>query len=143
MDMADKKAERSHDAETKVGCILINNESEAEIAMGYNGFVRGASDKDLPNKRPDKYQYMVHAEQNLMANCARHGISMENCTVVCTMSPCVTCMRLLFQAGITRVIVKEKYRDFEKLKKMKDLEIEEKQTPEGFWELRYKVYDDK
>jgi len=46
---------------------------------------------------------MVHAEQNLICNCARHGISMNNCVIVCTMSPCVQCMRFLWQCGITKI----------------------------------------
>ena len=48
-------------------------------------------------------------------------------------------MRLLFKCGITKVIVKRKYKDYEDLKAMGDIEIEEKQTPEGYFELTYKV----
>jgi dCMP deaminase len=80
---------------------------------------------------------MVHAEENLIANCAKHGISTDNCMVVLTMSPCVRCMRLLYQAGIKQVVVKNKYRDFEDIKQMADLEIKETNTPEGYFKLEY------
>lgn len=139
MDMANVVALRSHDAETQVGAILINNKSGAIIATGYNGFVRGANDKDLPNTRPDKYEYILHAEQNLIANCARHGISMEDCTLICTMSPCKTCMRMMFNCGITKVVVQELYRDFEDIKNMKDISVEVKINEHGLYEITYKV----
>lgn len=139
MEMAEVVAKRSHDSETKVGAVLMSNKSKAMMATGFNGFVRGAPDKQLPTTRPDKYKFIVHSEENLVANCARHGISMDDCTLVCTHSPCVKCMRLIFQCGITQVVVKEKYRDFEELKKMQDIEIEETKTDEGFFLLKYKV----
>lgn len=139
MGKAEEAATRSHDAETQVGAILVSNKSGAALADGCNGFVRDADDKKLPNIRPYKHFYILHAEENLIANCGRHGIKMEDCTVVCTLSPCVKCMRLLFQCGITRVIVKNKYRDFEHLKNLKDLEITETLTPEGFTELTYRI----
>jgi dCMP deaminase len=123
MTIAKTVAQRSHDAETQVGVVLVNNQTGAIIATGCNGFVRNAPDDILPNTRPDKYNYIVHGEVNLVANCAYHGISMKDCTIVCTHSPCVTCMRLLYQAGITRVICETKYRDFENLQKMHDIAI--------------------
>ena len=137
MKQAEVVAERSHDSETIVGSILVSNKSGAVKATGYNGFVRGAEDKNLPNTRPDKHKYMVHSEENLVANCAKHGISMDDCSLICTHSPCVKCMRLLFQCGITRVIVRTKYKDYEALTQMADIEITEKNTDEGFFELIY------
>lgn len=116
-------AEMSPDAETQVGAILIHSKTGAVISQGFNGFVRKGSDKALPNKRPDKYPYMVHAEANLIYNCARHGISMDECFVFCTLSPCVGCCRSLYQCGITKVIFKEKYRDFDAQFAMLDLEL--------------------
>lgn len=139
MDMANIVAMRSHDAETQVGAILINNESGAIVATGYNGFVRGANDNTLPNTRPDKYEYILHAEQNLIANCARHGISMQNSTLICTMSPCKLCMRMIFNCGITKVVVQELYRDFKDIQEMKDLNVEVKTNEYGFYELTYKT----
>lgn len=138
MKIAETVAERSHDAETHVGAVLVN-ENNAIIATGHNGFVRGGKDKKLPNTRPEKYKYMVHAEANVVAHCAREGMSMKNCTLICTHSPCVVCMRLLFQCGIKTVVVKQMYKDFEDLMKMKDIKINQESTPEGFVRLTYEV----
>ena len=116
-------ADQSHDSETKVGALLIHGRTGAVISSGFNGFVRGADDTKLPNTRLDKYPYMVHAETNLVTNCARHGISTEGCFLFCTLSPCINCMRLLYQAGISMVFFKDVYRDFNKNINMKDMHI--------------------
>lgn len=139
MDIAVTIAERSHDGETKVGAVLINNDSGAIVATGYNGFVRGANDAVLPNLRPDKYEYILHAEQNLISNSARHGISMDNCSLVCTLSPCKLCMRMLLNCGITKVIAKELYRDFDEILQMQDVKVEMTQEADGFYHITYKV----
>jgi len=140
MDIATVIAQRSHDAETKVGAVLVNNSSGAIIATGFNGFVRGADDSQLPNTRPQKYEYIVHAEQNLICNSAKHGISMNNCSLICTLSPCKLCMRMLLNCGITKVIAKDLYKDFNEILKMQDIKVEVTQEEEnGFFHIIYKV----
>ncbi len=137
MDTAEVVAQRSHDAETKVGAVLVNNTSGAIIATGFNGFVRGANDNQLPNTRPLKYEFILHAEQNLIANCARHGISMENCTLICTLSPCKLCMRLMINCGITKVVTRELYRDFQEILDMPDVKTSMVKRDDGFYEITY------
>ena len=139
MDIAEAVAQRSHDAETKVGAVLVNNTSGAIIATGYNGFVRGADDSVLPNTRPAKYEYIVHAEQNLICNSARHGISMNNCSLVCTLSPCKLCMRMLLNCGITKVIAKELYKDFNDILQMQDIKVDVQKEEDGFFHISYRV----
>lgn len=137
MEIAETVAKRSHDAETKVGALLVNNTSGAIIATGYNGFIKGAADDLLPNTRPDKYEYILHAEMNLLTNCARHGISMADSFLVCTLSPCKLCMRLMINSGVNFVVAKDLYRDFEEILKMKDVAVQYIRTHEGFYEIRY------
>lgn len=114
----------SHDEQTKVGAILIKKDSGAVIASGYNGFVRGAPDNVLPKTRPEKYKYIVHAEQNLIFNCARHGISTKECAVFCTLSPCKDCTRAMYQSGIDTIYFKDKYKDFEQQISLGDLSVD-------------------
>lgn len=125
-------SEISPDEQTKVGALLIHGKTGAVLSSGFNGFIRGACDDKLPKTRPDKYPYMVHAEANLVTNCARHGISTDECFVFCTLSPCVNCMRLLYQAGISQVYYKDTYHDFEKNMNMLDLQVNLRQTEGGF-----------
>jgi dCMP deaminase len=137
MNMAEAASALSHDTQTQVGALLVKNDSMAIVATGYNGFVRGAPDKDLPTTRPDKYEYIMHAEENIIAHCTRLGISSNNCTLICTLTPCARCMRLLWQCGITDIIAKDKYRDFDKLLGMRDIKILVSKTEDGFWRLKY------
>ena len=139
MDVASVVASRSHDAETKVGAVIVSNKSGAIIATGYNGFVRGADDANLPNTRPDKYEYILHAEQNAITNCSRLGISMEDTMLVCTLSPCKLCMRMLFNCGLTKVVAKDFYKDFNEITEMRDIKVEAKKEEDGFWHITYTV----
>lgn len=141
MEVAETISKKSVDASTKVGAILINVKTGAILASGYNGFVRHAPDDTLPNSGPDKYPYMIHAEQNLICNCARHGISMNDCIVVCTMSPCVRCMRFLWQCGIKRIVCRDLYKDFREILMMQDLNViktTKKIDDDTFYILDYK-----
>lgn len=114
-------ASASPDPSTKVGALLVHGESGAVIAEGFNGFIRGAEDDKLPLTRPEKYDYIIHAETNLLCNAVLHGISTNNCVIYCTISPCVKCMRMLYQAGIKEVYVKGFYSDFAQCSSMLDL----------------------
>lgn len=137
MNIAEVVAMRSHDAETKVGSVLVKESSGAVIATGCNGFVRAAPDNLLPNTRPEKYAVIIHSEQNLILNCAHHGVSMEGAFVVCTLTPCTACTRNLYQVGVTKVYAKAKYKDFDQILKMPDIKVTESLTQEGFVELLY------
>ena len=57
---------RSHDSQTQVGCVIVSDNKA--IGMGYNGFCSNVEDEDLPTTRPQKYVYIVHAEQNAVSN---------------------------------------------------------------------------
>ena len=114
----------SPDESTKVGALLIHSESGAIIADGFNGYVRGANDSIIPKTRPEKYAYTIHAEENLLCNAVRHGISTNKCFIYCTISPCIKCMRLLYQSGISEVYVKGFYSDFQQCSSMLDLQLE-------------------
>lgn len=114
---------KSPDEERQVGCVLVNKTSGAVIAIGFNGFIRGAPDKLLPKSGLAKHDYMIHAEQNLIYNCARHGISMDNTVLYSTLSPCQWCTRALVQVGITKVYVKEFHSTFLAVSKMKDVKV--------------------
>jgi dCMP deaminase len=117
-------AENSPDEETKVGSILISKSTGSVISEGYNGFVRGADDNKIPKTRPDKYDYVIHAEENLIYNAARNGVRTDQCIVVQTHSPCVHCARRLYQSGIDTVYFKTYYPGTDRIKVLGDLKLE-------------------
>jgi dCMP deaminase len=95
-------ASRSHDSETQCGCIITKDNTI--LSGGYNGFVRDIDDSVLPNKRPLKYDFMIHAELNAVLNCARQGKSTLGSTAYITTQPCFGCFQMLWQAGIKRIV---------------------------------------
>ncbi len=92
---------RSHDSETQCGCVLVKNKTC--IATGYNGFMRDIDDSSLPDKRPEKYPYMIHAEANAIYNCAREGKSTLGATAYITAAPCTSCLQMLWQCGVKKI----------------------------------------
>lgn len=113
----------SPDLETKVGAVLLSPDTGSVISEGYNGFIRDADDENLPKTRPEKYEYMCHAEENIVANAARNGVRTNSSILVQTLSPCKRCMRLMMQAGVQEIYFKTKYRDFEDNISMKDVNV--------------------
>lgn len=117
-------AENSPDEETKVGSVLISKSTGSVISEGFNGFVRGADDSRIPKTRPAKYDYVLHAEENLIINAARNGVRTDDCIVVQTHSPCVQCARRLYQAGIDTVYFRTYYPGTDKIEILGDLKLE-------------------
>lgn len=99
-DIAKVIATKSKDT-TKVGAIAVDPRTRRILATGYNGFPPKVND-NIPerNQRPNKYDYVVHAEANIVAQCARHGINLEGAVIFVTMHPCADCCKLLIAAGI-------------------------------------------
>jgi len=121
---AEVVASNSPDQETKVGAVLVSKKTGSVVSEGYNGFVRGARDSAIPKKRPHKYEFMIHAEANLICNAARNGVSTDDCFVVQTHSPCVHCARLLHQCGIDTVFYKNYHPGSNAIKTLGDLELQ-------------------
>ena len=92
---------KSHDSETQCGCVLVKNKTI--IATGYNGFIRGIDDFILPNTRPAKYPFMIHAEANAVYNAAREGQSTMGARAYITAIPCRGCLQMLWQCGIHEI----------------------------------------
>lgn len=96
-------ASLSKDSETKHGLLLVVDNNV--VATGYNGFPAGADDENLPNTRPAKYPYIVHAEINAICNAARRGVSIDGATAYCTGECCLECFKALLQCGVRNFVV--------------------------------------
>lgn len=104
LDIAALAAKRSHDIETQVGCVLVRE--NRIIGVGYNGFCRNTKDHDLPKVRPDKYPFIVHAEQNAIVNSFGPSLNCHSdITAYITHYPCTTCAKLLWQFGAKKWVV--------------------------------------
>lgn len=120
---AEVVAENSPDKETKVGAVLVSKSTGSVISEGYNGFIRGANDKKLPKTKPFKHKFIIHCEQNLLYNCCHNGIRTDNCFIVQTISPCLTCARALYQSGIDTIFFKHAHESLNQLKSSEDLSL--------------------
>lgn len=90
---------RSHDTQTQHGCV-ITDQNHRILGVGYNGFPKGLDDKSLPNVRPDKYPWMIHAERNALSNCV---IRPDNGVAYVTGQCCNDCIMALWQEGVKEV----------------------------------------
>lgn len=101
LGLAKVVAQRSHDSQTQHGCV-ITDRNHRILGVGYNGFPRGLDDSKLPNKRPDKYPWMIHAERNALSNCI---VRPDNAIAYVTGQCCNDCIMALWQEGVTKVIM--------------------------------------
>jgi len=101
MAMAHLAAVRSHDEQTQVGCVIINDKNHI-VSLGYNGFPANTKDDHLPRVRPGKYPFMLHAEQNAISNMI---IKDDKLKAYITAYPCSVCAKLLCQNNIRELII--------------------------------------
>ncbi|KQO69506.1 deoxycytidylate deaminase [Methylobacterium sp. Leaf87] len=104
MQHAELAASQSKDT-TQVGACLVAPDGRTSLLTSYNGPPAGVEDRPERRERPEKYLWASHAEQNLVAKAAKHGVRTEGCTVYATHHPCAACAQSLIQAGIVCVIV--------------------------------------
>ncbi len=115
MQIAEVVSSRSTCTRKKVGAVITKE--RRIVSTGYNGAPHG-----LPHCSEVGCQMAnnhcvrtTHAEQNAVIQCALHGVSSNNATVYSTASPCLICAKILVNAGIKRVVFKEKYGEKEAL----------------------------
>lgn len=51
----------------------------------------------------------THAEQNAIAQAAKHGISIKDSTIYVGMEPCLSCAKMIINSGIKKVVCKRRY----------------------------------
>ena len=105
LGLAKVVSQRSHDLQTQHGCVITDSHNRI-LGVGYNGFPRGLNDSDLPNTRPDKYPWMIHAERNALSNCV---VRPDNGTAYVTGQCCNDCIMALWQEGVTNVIMSKNH----------------------------------
>lgn len=51
----------------------------------------------------------IHAEQNLIAQCLKNNININDCEVILSCEPCEACARLLYTCGIKKIMYINNY----------------------------------
>lgn len=103
----------SHCERKKVGAIIVKD--RMIISDGYNGTPSGFENYCEDDEGYTKW-YVLHAEANAILKVAASTQSCRGATLYITLSPCKECSKLIHQAGITRVVYQQAYKDNEGLK---------------------------
>jgi len=120
MGMAELTAKRSTCLRRAVGAVIVKDRHV--VATGYNGAPRGIAHCDerggcmrqklnVPSGERHELCMALHAEQNAIIQAASMGYSIEGGTIYVTHQPCAICAKMIINAGITRIVVKEGYPD--------------------------------
>lgn len=108
-------ARRSKDPRTKIGAVLVLPGDKDPISHGYNGFARAVNDNEISRwERPEKYEWVVHAEENSVLNCSRKGQSSKGAIMYTQGIPCARCADACLQGGIVEVVVHKQWQEYEK-----------------------------
>lgn len=94
-------ASKSKDPNTQVGALIISDKNQP-LGWGYNGPPPAINDKEINWARPEKYDWIEHAEENAIDfSDKRH---LENATLYVNAKPCKKCMLKIVKSGIKKVI---------------------------------------
>lgn len=114
MNLAMELANRSHCIRAHVGAVLTKE--TRIISIGYNGPPAGTHncDEEWPGVGCAKdskgsCSLALHAEENAILYAVKNGASLEGSTLYTSLSPCISCARLIFSAGITKVLYRHSY----------------------------------
>ena len=119
MDIAKLICTRATCLRRNVGAVLVKN--KRIIATGYNGTLTKLPHCDkvgclreknnIPSGQRQELCRGMHAEANALLFASTYGIDMHNATMYSTNQPCVSCAKMIIQAGIKRVVFEGYYPD--------------------------------
>ena len=120
MEMAELTAKRSTCMRRHLGAVIVKDRHA--IATGYNGAPSGImhceerggcirQQLNVPSGQRHELCMALHAEQNAIIQAAVMGNSVEGGTIYITHQPCAICAKMILNAGIKRIVIKEGYPD--------------------------------
>jgi len=92
----------------KVGAIIVKD--RVIISDGFNGTPSGF-DNFCEATNGETHWYVLHAEANAILKVAKSTNNCSGATLYLTLSPCKDCSKMILQAGITRLVFIDKYKD--------------------------------
>jgi dCMP deaminase len=119
LKIADTVSERSTCLRRKVGAVLVSD--KRILSTGYNGAPKGLEHcedvgclrKKLKIKSAERIEICrgTHAEQNALVQAAHFGMPVAGATLYSTHFPCITCAKMLINAGVEKIVAKNSYPD--------------------------------
>ena len=121
MRMATEWARLSHCSRKQVGALIVKD--RMIIADGFNGSPTGFPNV-CENDAGETHWYVLQAEANAITKLARSNNSAADATLYITLSPCRECAKLIHQAGISRLVYRNEYKDIQGLTFLKQAGVE-------------------
>lgn len=119
MEIAEVTKKRSTCIRRHVGAVIVKD--NRILATGYNGVPTGIEhcgkrgclrdELNVPSGERHELCRGIHAEQNAIVQAAYLGVSIDGSTLYCTNQPCILCAKMLINAGVKRIVIKEGYPD--------------------------------
>jgi dCMP deaminase len=109
-----------------VGAIIVRD--KMIISDGYNGTPSGFENCCEDEEGLTQW-FVLHAEANAILKVAKSTNNSNGATLYLTLSPCQECCKLILQAGISRVVYINHYRDTDGVDFLKSAGIEVVQIP--------------
>ena len=120
MELAENLSKRSHCVKAQVGAVLTKE--TRIISVGYNGPPAGTHNCDTefglqgcPRDSKNSCSLALHAEQNAILYASKNNVSIQDCTLYVTLSPCIACARVIFTIGIKKVYYINSYAEYKGL----------------------------
>jgi dCMP deaminase len=119
MAIAELVSSRSTCMRRYVGAVLVKE--KRILATGYNGAPSGITHCEkvgcirekmkIPSGERHELCRGLHAEQNAIIQAAYHGVSIKGSILYITCHPCSVCAKMIINAGIGEIIIKDTYPD--------------------------------
>jgi len=119
LDIVEVVSRRSTCLRRAVGAGLVRD--RRILATGYNGAPSklkhcleiGCLREKLKVPSGERHELCrgLHAEQNAVIQAALHGVSAKGSTLYCTNHPCVICAKMIINAGVARIVIRDGYHD--------------------------------
>lgn len=106
--MAKTWSNLSHCERKQVGAIIVKD--RMIISDGFNGTPSGF-DNCCEAENGETHWYVLHAEANAILKVAQSTHNCQGATLYLTLSPCKDCSKLVVQAGISKVVYINEYKD--------------------------------
>ena len=124
--MALEWAKLSHCKRKQVGALIVKN--GMIISDGYNGCPSGF-ENNCEDENGETKWYVLHAEANAILKVAKSTQNCKGATLYLSMSPCKECSKLILQAGISRLVFLNEYKDKSGINFLKKAGIEVTHIP--------------
>lgn len=114
-----------------VGAVIVKD--NRILATGYNGAPHGCAHcsqisggcmreaQNIPSGQRQELCRGLHAEQNAILQAAAFGVSLTGSDIYVTHQPCVTCAKMLINAGIKRIVYLGEYPDELSIQMLKEV----------------------